>query len=226
MNTTIATHQPNYIPWIGFFYKIYRVNVFVFLDDVQFSKKGAHNYHYLKTPEGSVKIKIPVKHSYHDPINKVKTNDKGGWKERHLKLLEKNYSEAKYFKQVYKDFESLITPEYNNLAEQNIEIVKFICSKFNFKTKFVKSSELEITSKSEQRIIDICKKLDGEVYYSGRGAKAYQNEENFLSQGVELVYDDFEPIEYIQLNPGFQANVSILDYLMNHGYDWEGYINN
>lgn len=217
----VATHQPNYIPWLGYFYKISQCDVFVYLDDVQFSKKGAHNYHFIKTAEGSVKVKIPVKHAYTDPINKVITNDHGGWKERHLDLLQQHYKDAPHFDEVMEDFKTVLLKEYANLSELNQAIIKSIVDKFGLKTEFVCSSELDIHTKSEERIIDICTKLDATVYYSGKGAKAYQDEENFKAKGLELVYDEYSPLPYPQLNEDFQENVTILDYLMNHGYNWE-----
>lgn len=216
----ISTHQPNYIPWLGYFYKIWKSDIFVFLDDVQFSKKGLHNFHYLKQNKASVKINIPVKHAYTDPIKNVKTNDQGGWKDRHLSLIEQCYVKATFFDIIFNDFKSILMPNYDNLADLNIAIIKFISGKFNFQTRFITSSSLEIEAKNEERIIQICKKLNATIYYSGNGAKAYQSNENFERNGLSLVYDDFYPLPYNQLEGDFIANVSIIDFLMNYGYDW------
>lgn len=220
-NKILATHQPNYIPWLGYFFKISQCDIFVYLDDVQFSKKGAHNYHYIKTPEGSVKLKIPVKHAYTDPINKVITNDHGGWKQRHLDLLETTYREAPHFDEVMQGFKPVLLQDYPNLSELNKAIIQWVVDQFGIKTEFVCSSELDINTKSEERILDICTKLGATVYYSGKGAKAYQNEENFTARGLELVYDHYSPKPYPQMHEGFQENVTILDYLMNCGFDWQ-----
>lgn len=216
----IATHQPNYIPWLGYFYKISKCDVFVFLDDVQFSKKGAHNYHFIKGIEGSVKLNIPVKHNYTDPINEVRTNDNGGWKNRHLDLVHNFYKDAPFFDEVFSDYKTVLSADYNNLAELNISIIKMISHKFGFEKKFIKSSELNLKSINEKKIIDICENLGATVYYSGKGAKAYQNEENFCKRNIKLIYDDFMPMQYKQMYGEFLANVSILDFLMNCGYNW------
>jgi|SRR6218665_1316264 len=221
----VSTHQPNYIPWLGFFYKIWKSDVFVFLDDVQFSKKGMHNFHFLKGDTEGIKINIPVKHSYTDPINKVLTNDAGGWKERHLDLITHNYKQAPFFELIFKDYKEVLIKEYATLSELNIALITMISGKFKFDTKFVTSSSLLIDAKREDRIIAICKKLNATVYYSGRGAKAYQSAENFHQNGLELVYDDYIPLPYNQLHGDFIANVSIIDFLMNYGYDWQ-YVEN
>lgn len=223
MGLIIATHQPNYIPWLGYFNKLSKTDVFVFLDDIQFSKTGAHNYHYIKTPDGPLKLKIPVTHKFVDPIMNVKTNDHGGWKQRHLDELAKYYKEAPFFDQIIEDFKNVLMVDYDNLSDLNVAIILFISGKFGITPKIVYSSALKLESKSEQKIIDICKALNAKEYYSGRGAMAYQDEENFSKEGIKLIYDTFTPVEYPQLDGQFQKNVSVLDFLMNHGYNWEYY---
>ncbi len=219
--TTISTHQPNYIPWLGYFYKIAKSDYFVFLDDVQYSNHGMHNYHYIKTPQGLFRLKIPVIGSQGDIINTIYSRDELGWKEKHLKMLEANYKRAEFFDEVYNDFAAIINISYTNIAFQNEAIIKFYCEKFGIKTRFFESSSLNISSTSEKRIIDICNALKGDIYYSGIGAKSYQNEENFTQKGIVLKYTEFQPFEYRQLWGDFQSNVTVIDYLMNCGYNWD-----
>lgn len=221
MSKIISTHQPNYIPWLGYFYKIYKSNVFVFYDDTQFVESGMHNYHYIKTPQGAFRLKIPVQFERGCKIMEVRTKDELNWKAKQLRNIEINYKRARHFKDIYFDFSNLLNREYSNLAIQNVEIIKFICEKFGIKRKFVLSSSLNLKTKREEKIIDTCKALGGDVHYSGIGAKAYQMEENFTANGIKLVYSDFKPFSYFQRWGAFQSNVTVLDYLMYYGYDWE-----
>ena len=227
MLNTIAIHQPNYIPWLGYFYKIYQAQTFVFLDNVQYSNKGMHDYHYLKTPQGSFRIKIPVKYSFGDKIQDVLLNSQINWRENHLKQIDSNYKKTPFFSAVFADIVELMKIKTESLSELNAEIIKFICGKFGIETKFVFSSELEITyNEKNDRIIAICKSLNANVYYSGTGAAAYQNADTFSQNGVELRYSNFKPFEYNQLWGPFQSNVSIIDYLMHYGYDWQRVLDN
>lgn len=217
---TIAIHQPNYIPWLGYFYKIYQSDIFVFLDDVQYSNQGMHNYHYIKTSQGPFRLKIPVKTHFGDKINEAMIRDDLKWRTKHLKTMEANYRKASFFEEVFSDFEEWINKEEANLAKKNAYIIRSIAEKLGITSSIVISSELNLQSQKEDKIIDICKTLGGKVYYSGTGARAYQDENHFLKNGIELRYSVFIPFNYQQLWNGFQSNVTIIDYLMNCGYDW------
>lgn len=225
-NTIIAIHQPNYIPWLGYFHKIYQADVFVFLDDAQFSNEGMHNYHYIKTPQGPFRLKIPVEQKMGYNISEVICKDILGWKAKHLKTIENNYSRAPFFHEVFEDFKTLLNKEYANLSEMNIAFIHFFCIKLGINSQFVKSSEFAINTFREEKILDICNSLHANVYYSGTGAKSYQKEENFQARGIELKYSVFKPFEYPQFFGEFQTNVTILDYLMHCGYDWQKVLDN
>ncbi len=223
---TIAIHQPNYIPWLGYFYKIFQADKFVFLDDVQFARHGAQNYHYIKTPQGSFRLKIPVASEYHSLINEIETRDELEWRQKHLKTVEMNYRKAPYFDEIFHDLKYVLNTDVNNLSNLNIKIISFICHKFGMTTSFVNSSDLQIKSSKEEKIMDICQTLEANVYYSGTGAKAYQSEEQFIARGIELKYSSFKTFEYPQMWGSFLSNVSVIDYLMNCGYDWDRVLNN
>jgi hypothetical protein len=220
----ISIHQPNYIPWLGYFYKIYLSDIFVFLDDAQFSNEGMHNWHYIKTPQGPLRMKIPVQQKLGDKINEVRTKDELGWKQKHLKAIVINYKKSLYFEEIYNDFSSLLLESYPNLASMNKHLIIHVCKKFGIKTKIIESSSLNIYTSSEQKVIDIVNALNGTDYYSGLGAKAYQNEDNFIKRNIHLTYIQYLPYSYKQLWGDFRQNVSVLDYMMNCGYNWEDVI--
>ena len=218
---SVSIHQPNYIPWLGYFYKIYQTDYFVFLDDAQFSNEGMHNYHYIKTRNGSQRIKIPVFQTLGDKICEVRIKNEFDWREKHLYMLKDNYSLTRHFTEVFSDFVSLIYENHEFLSGLNTSIIKFFCNKLGIETKFVKSSDLNIYTVREAKIIDICTALQCDLYLSGTGAGAYQKEEHFLEKGIRLKYSEYNTFPYEQQFPGFRSNVTILDYLMNCGYNWD-----
>lgn len=215
----VAIHQPNYIPYIGLFYKIMESDVFVFLDDAQFSKGNVHERNIVKSMKGECRLKIPVEYRFGDSIMKVRTKDELNWKEKHLKTLEDNYRLSKNFDEVYDMFSGLIEKDYSNLAEMNIAIITEICKSLEISTKFVRSSQLDVAGAKEERVIAICEKLGASEYISGNGARVYQEEEHFTSRGIKLTYSRYKPFEYPQLwSNDFLPNASILDYLFNCGF--------
>jgi len=222
----VAIHQPNYFPWLGYFYKIYQSDLFVILDDVQYSNEGMHNYTYIKTANGSFRLKYPVKQSLGDRIKEVSPKDGLGWKEKHLQIIESNYHNAAFFITVFNDYKDIITSDYSDIVDLNTALIEFFADRLGIKTQYVRSSDLDINLTRTEKIIAICKSLGADVYYSGTGAQAYQKDEDFMAAGVELRYSVFRPFQYPQLWEGFQSNVTALDYFMNCGYDWETVLKN
>lgn len=224
----VSIHQPDYIPYLGLFYKVSRSERFVFLDDAQYSNDNVHNWNRIKTPQGECRLTVPVEQHLGDLICNVRTRDELQWKEKHLKTLKMNYSQAKYFNEIFPVFEEKLMHPYNSLAEMNMAISTWLFKEFGFKAEIFKSSDMPIKTFREERVLDICKMMKADTYISGHGASSYQVTEHFTNRGINLVYTDYHPIQYKQLwnkRCGFLENMSVLDYIFNCGFDWE-YISN
>ncbi len=221
----LAIHQPCYIPYLGIFYKMYQSDEFVILDDAQFSKGYVFNWNTIKTPQGTCRLKIPVEYKFGDALNEVVPRNYLGWKDKHMKTIYMNYHKAKYFDDFYYEMRNLIYSPFDSLASLNTALFLLIASKFGILKQYCKSSSMNITSAKEQRVIDICKRCGADVYISGHGASAYQDEEHFASEGIKLQYTDYKPIEYPQLWGDFAENMSVIDYIFNQGFDWDGVLN-
>lgn len=217
----VSIHQPDYIPWLGFYYKVAHSDEFVYLDDAQFSNTAAHNFNYIKTPQGKHKLKIPVRYEFGDAINCVETKDELQWKANHLKTIEMSYHKAKHFSEIFTSYSSVVNKKYANLAELNIAINEFMFKGFKITTKIMRSSDMNITSAREERILDICLKVGATKYLSGTGASVYQKSEDFSQRGLELLYSLYKPISYMQLGEEFLPCMSVLDYIFNCGFDWD-----
>ena len=217
----VGIHQPDYIPWLGLFYKMYLSDVFIHLDDAQYSNEAAHNFNKIKTSQGVLVLKFPVQQHLGDLINQVRPKYELKWREKHLKTLEMNYSKAKYFKETFPELRDVYMVDYPNVAELNIAINEYIAGKFGIHPKYVKSSEFGLCTKREEKVIGLCKAVGGTKYISGNGARVYQVEEHFTDRGVELSYIDYKPIEYPQVWKDFLPCMSAIDYIFNCGYDWD-----
>jgi hypothetical protein len=219
---TAAIHQPDYVPYPGYFYKILHSDVFIFLDDAQFSTSGGHDRNLIKTPRGAYRLKIPVQQTLGDKLNAVRTKDELGWKKRHLDAVAENYRRAAFYDRAFPVYEEVLLGRYPSIAELNEALIRRFCAESGLDITFLKSSEMSIRAMREQRIYDICRAVGADTYLSGTGARAYQSEADFEASGIKLVYSPYAPREYPQLWGGFIGNLSVLDYVMNRGFDLKG----
>lgn len=216
----LAAHQPDFLPYPGLFYKIYKCDEFVFVDNVPFSTANgiSHHRNYIKTPSGKHLLTVPVKNHYGDRIRDSKINYDIEWREQHLSMLTANYKKAWYFKDVLDFYETVITEDYESIADLNIKLTTEICKRMGIERPFHICSEKEFSTKKEDFVVELTKAFGGDVYYSGTGATSYLHRESFLNQGMDLVLSDYKPIVYRQKWGDFTENLSIIDYLFNMGF--------
>lgn len=222
----IGIHQPNYIPWIGYFHKIAKSDVFVFLDDVQYEKNGFTDRNRIKTPQGELYLKIPVKLDTHlQKINQIDIREDLGWREKHLKSIDMNYRKSKYYQEIFPLVEDMLSVANSNLAEFNTQVVSKILEILDINTTCIISHELNISTTGTMRLVEIVKHLGGSIYLSGKGGSKYQDDELFRANNIQLSYSTFIPPTYRQCWGEFTPNLSIVDFLFNNGIsDCRNYI--
>lgn len=212
----VAIHQPNYLPWAGYFYKMFFCDIFIFLDDAQYTKNSFINRNRIKTPNGEQWLTVPVYGSISSKINEIQT--KGDiWKTKHIKTLQMNYSKAPHFKDYYEDFVNVISGPETFISEVNIKLIEYIARILEVPCKFKRASEIGSDKTSDDRLIDLIQKVGGDFYLSGKGGANYQDENKFKSCNIELKYYDFRPPEYTQLWGSFISGLSVVDLLFNCG---------
>lgn len=221
MGNVVGIHQPNFMPWLGYFYKIFQSDVFIFLDDVQFQKTGASYTNRVAiniNGQGSY-LTIPIKrNSGLYKINETSFVDEK-WKKKIIGTIQANYGRASFFKQHKEFIFDLINYEANNLADYNINFIEQVSKKLYFKTKFVKSSEFDIRTTSTQRLIDLIQRVEGSIYLSGSGGDNYQDVNSYEREGIKLIYNKLPYTEYEQLKTDkFINGLSIVDAIFNVGF--------
>ena len=214
----ISISQSNYIPWLGYFDLINRVDEFILYDDVQYTRRDWRNRNKIKTPKGLKWLTIPVdvKGKYFQKINETKISDKN-WVINHWQQIKQNYAKAKNFKK-YKDiFEELyLSCKEEYLSEINHKFIIAINQILGIKTKIRFSGEFEIYGNRTEKLINICKQCNATVYISGPAAKKYFNEELANKENILVEWMNYENYEeYEQLYPPFEHGVTILDLIFN-----------
>ncbi len=224
-----AIHQPNYIPFSGYFCKIATSDIFVFLDTVQYPRgKNFSARNRIKTPQGAYYLTIPVSfpHGREGKVSYMEIyflNDE--WKKKHIKTLEMNYKKAPYYNEIMAMYSEILLKQ-TKFVELNIELILKFCDYLSIQTKFIRLSELPGTFGNKTNlIIDIAKKIDADVYLSGQGAGREYNDEQLLNRNrISLIYSDFKHPEYPQLWGDFIPNLSVIDMLFNCGAESKSFL--
>lgn len=215
----LSAHQPAYLPWLGYFEKIMCADVHVYLDSVQFEKNSFINRNRIKTPQGPQWLTVPVKVKGHISSTLLDTliDDAQLWRNKHLKSIEMNYRKAPYFEKCFPALQELIHIPESRLCELCWDHLQFWLSEFGIKTQVVRASELPVSSKKSDLVLDLCRHLGASRYLSGILGRDYLNETVFADAGVAIEFQDFNHPRYPQLWGEFEANLSVVDYWMNCG---------
>lgn len=223
--TMVGIHQPNFFPWLGYFAKIDQSDVFVFLTEADYPKSGSSLSSYVNRVMIGVGGQpqwwgCPVKREHGpQPISTVRISD-GQWTKKKLRTLEQSYAKSPYFKILWERIREMVLREEMELAEYNMKNIRCLSELLGLTTRFVKDSDLEVTSSSTQRLIDITQGVEGTGYISGKGGDKYQGPELFEQAGIELAYTDFVCRSYQQMGTeAFMPGLSVLDALMNCGIE-------
>jgi hypothetical protein len=222
----VVVLQSNYLPWKGYFDLIARSDLFIFYDDVQFTKNDWRNRNKIKTPRGAEWISIPCGTDLKRLINEV-TITRHDWQQDHWNRIQINYSEAPYFS-LYKGFfeDFYLNHVWKNLSELNQYLIVEIAKQFlKLKNTFMNSTEFSPEGVRMARLLDVLKKAGATEYISGPSAKSYISEDMFEKEHIKLTWMDYDHYpEYRQQFPPFVHQVSIIDVLFNEGADSMRYI--
>jgi len=213
----ISIHQPQYMPWLGYFDKMARADVFVLLDDVQFKKNEWQNRNQIKTAQGRQWITVPVLYRFPERINEVKINNSVLWQKKQKHAIEINYGKTPFFKKCTYFLDAVFSQKWETIDKLNVFVVEEIARILGISTKIICSSQLDITSKKNQRLVDICRKFNADTYIAGRGGEQYMDAVLFEQAGIKLEFQQYPHPQYPQLYGAFASHLSVIDLLFNCG---------
>jgi len=214
---TITIHQPCYLPWLGLFHKIMLSDVFVILDDVQFEKNSFINRNKVKTPNGSCWLTIPVLSHDKPFINKLKIDNKQDWQKKHINTIKYNYVSSKFYNKYIEFFEGTYDFRWIKLIDLNILFIRWLLNELNIKTKIILSSSIKNKGTKSDLVLNICKKLNTNIYVSGSLGKDYLELKKFKKANIKVYFQIYNHPVYNQLWKGFEPNLSVIDLLFNYG---------
>jgi len=215
----VVIHQPNYLPYLGFFHKLSLADTFVIMDDTQYDKKFT-NRNKIKVPGNWIWLTVPINKKHKFVANKiVEINNEENWQSDHFEKINRSYSNSEFFKKNYKTFfEKIYSKKWDHLFTLNYELIIQLIDWLDIKIEVIKESELNISGNSTERLVNISKKIGAETYVSGIGGKEYMNEKMFETNNIKIEYQNFKcPIYKQVFNSEFIPNLSIIDLLFNIG---------
>ena len=218
--TKVAILQSNYIPWKGYFDLIAAVDVFVWYDEVQYTKQDWRNRNRIKTENGIKWISVPVtiKNLYEQSVfDTLIADSKFG--PSHWSKLENAYRKAPYFLEISEWLKPIyLDQKYTHLVDINKKLITAICDYLKIDTEFKCSSEFNLVGDKTGKLVDLCKSIGATCYVSGPAAKSYLDKKLFADDGIEVSWFDYADYpEYPQLYGQFEHSVTVLDLLFNTG---------
>jgi hypothetical protein len=222
----IACHQPNFLPWLGYFAKISRSDVFFLLDDVQFTQ-GANRHNWtsrvrIGTANGPMWLSLPVRRSGEGKqlILDLKTDDQSRWLPKMVKTLDESYRKAPHSAECLRPIVEILLGHQGSVCETNIALIQAVCQMLGLGTTVICSSQQPVGGTATERLVNLTRSAKGTVYLSGDGADDYQLADEFKSAGIQLRKLGFCAQPYPQRRGAdFFPGLSIVDALCNVGIE-------
>jgi hypothetical protein len=214
----VSIHQPQYLPWLGYFDKIDRADVFVLLDTVQYKKNEWQNRNRIKTARGAQWLTVPVTYHYPQLICEVGVNGRERWQHRQRQALVTNYRKAPFWGHLEEFFEEIFSRPWETISELNIHVVKRLAAILGIETPIHVASGLgSLPEDPDERLIALTKHFGAGTYLAGNGGHGYMDMKKYEQAGIEVLFQDYRHPRYDQLFGEFEANMSVIDLIYNHG---------
>ncbi|CCK81687.1 WbqC family protein [Desulfobacula toluolica] len=215
--------QPSYLPWLGFFEQFYVSNIFIFLDDVQYTKQDWRNRNKLRTYDPSDKgwtwLTVPVKviHSK-QALSDTPIDYSTNWIAKHLNCMRQNYHTATYFKEIFQILKSVLENKFKYLVELNVQSTIALATYLGLQRDTILSSSLGIKTKDKnERLIQLCKATGITNLFDGKKAKNFLDLHRFKQNGISVSFQNYHHPSYSQCQQPFIKYLSVIDLLFNYG---------
>jgi len=223
MTKIVSIHQPNFFPWLGFFDKWKRSDVLILLDDAQMQKTGGgwSNRSAFLGKNGPAWITASVNRSFEGVknLNEIFLSPDPQWRESAVQRFRSYYSASPMFSVAQSIFEPQVLKEHSKLVDLNVDALLEIGTRLGLDTsKIRRSSEFSVESVATDRLCKLVKAVDGDSYLHGLGGLNYQDNSVFLSNGIELIAQNFVQKKYDQGRANeFHPGLSAIDSIANIG---------
>jgi hypothetical protein len=216
----VGIHQPHYLPWLRYFEKIARSDLFIVLDTVQFSKNGWQNRNKIKTAAGVTLLTVPVHARLGALLTDVAINNSVPWQKKHWRTIEQAYRKAPAYNDIAPAMAPLYECRWENLVDLTLAQLRLFCGLLGIDTPIRVASGMDGEGEATDRLVSLIRQAGGTAYYTGAYAlDAYLDPEALRRAGIALAIQEWACPEYPQLHGAFVPDLAIVDLLMNCGSD-------
>ena len=209
--------QSSYLPWRGYFDLIDDVDLFIFLEDVQYSRGTWRNRNRIKTAQGLIWLTVPVHHKADTLIQEVEIDYRRSWVDKHVGSLRQHYGRAPYFGDYCQPIFDLLASRMPTISQLNVALTREIMRMLAITTPTRLSSEFAAAGRKDERVVSLLRAAGASEYLSGPTAKGYIDPRRFEKAGIRLAYKTYDYGDYPQLYGPFEGTVSVVDLLFNCG---------
>ncbi len=214
----VAIHQPHYLPWLRYFDKIARCDVFIVLDNIQYNKNGWQNRNKIKTAQGATLLTVPVHAPLGSTLDLVRVDHTSRWGRKHWATILQSYARAPYFDDYRSFLADVYAREWEGLNELNRHMLECYVQSLGIRTPIVYSSDLDVPGEATTRLVNLLRAVGADRYYSGAYALDQYLDADLLSEaGITLEIQQWTSPVYPQLHGDFIPDLAIVDLLMNCG---------
>ena len=218
--TRVAIMQPTYLPWLGYFGLLSSVDLFIYLDNVQFSKRSWQQRNQIKTTSGAQWLSVPVlsRGKRDQVIRDTLIDSQSNFAKKHSNSISISYSKARHYSEFSASLLDTLNGNHSNLSELNIELIGLISSWLGITTPILKASELECSGNSAALLASLCSTVGAKEYISPPGSRCYlEASSDFEAARIPIYYFRFEHPKYSQLHGDFLPFMSVIDMIFNCG---------
>jgi len=213
----VTIHQPNYMPWPGVFHTWLISDAFIILDTVQYHKNEWQNRNRIKGVNGAQWLTVPVNYRFPQTIREVGVANPS-WARKQIAAIEQAYAKAPYMAEYWPGLREVLECSYERIADLNVALIRVLGAMLGCRAPLHIASDMQTVSDDPtERLISLCRELNGDAYLSGREGRGYLEQERFSEAGIELWFQEVEAPHYPQLHGEFISHLSVIDMLFNVG---------
>ena len=214
--------QPYFFPYLGYFALIKYTDKWIVFDNVQYIERGWINRNRIINPTKpeDMYINIPLENHHRDILIKdVLISSNENYKEKILAQLWTSYKKrAKYFNNVYKLVEEVLSLDTKSITELNVYALKkvneYLCIPFDYEIFSKMNLIIDEVHDPGEWALNISKALNATEYVNPPGGIELFDKEKFHQNNIELKFLKINLKPYNQKKAKFLEGLSIIDVMM------------